>query len=177
MIDQFVALGRYFSRADGKADDPISYAQDPSLKFKSANVFLLVFGSKGFLRVQVEEYSRERKGWYLYRAGPANGFDATPTTGLPNWKPPEDEKKFRENTGKRLVGFVNSSSTSSQAHRKAQSVSNLSAWEQAHRLKVWSYSDTMLCLNTALLSFYLSHQFGRWPRRKCARVPGYAAGE
>ncbi|MGH7988467.1 MAG: TM1802 family CRISPR-associated protein, partial [Candidatus Binataceae bacterium] len=101
MMQQFVALGRYFLQADGARNDAASYAQDPSVKFRSKHIYLLVFDENGFNRIQVEEYSRDKKGWYLYHAGPSNGCDATPTTGLPTWKP-GDEDGFRQSVTTRL---------------------------------------------------------------------------
>lgn len=101
MMQQFVALGKFFLEHDRAGNDAASYAQDPSQKFHSKYVYLLVFNESGFDGIRVEEYSQDRKGWYLYRPGPSNGCDFTPTTGLPTWKP-GDEADFRRKLTTRL---------------------------------------------------------------------------
>ncbi len=101
MIQQFVALGKHFLQRDAAGNDAASYAQDPSRKFRSKYIYLLLFSKMGFDGIQVEEYSEDRVGWYLYRAGPSNGCDATPTSGLPAWKPGDDED-FRKKVTTRL---------------------------------------------------------------------------
>ncbi len=101
MIQQFVTLGKYFIHRDGggPTDDAVRYARDPSKKFRSKTIYLLIFSDGKFERVQVEEYSENRCGWYLYRPGPSNGFEATPTTGFPAWK---TEDEFVPNLRKKL---------------------------------------------------------------------------
>jgi len=102
VIQQFVTLGKYFMQRNGVGTvggDAAQYAQDPSKKFLSKTVYLLIFSDGKFKHVQVEEYSEDRRGWYLYRQGPPNGFDATPTTGFPVWK---TEDEFFPNLEKRL---------------------------------------------------------------------------
>lgn len=108
VIQQFVALGQYFMRRDkvlAGADEAQQYAQDPAKKFGSNVVYVLVFSNGEFQTIQVEEYSAERRQRYLYRPGPPNGFDATPTTGLPKWR---TEEEFTEKVGTRLKRLARS---------------------------------------------------------------------
>ncbi len=83
-----------------------SMSQDPAQKFRTKIVLLLVFTPRGFDRVHVEEYDEQRKLAYLYRAGPPNQWDATPTSGLPEVKTDSQAKfegAFSEELGKKLI--------------------------------------------------------------------------
>ncbi|HXH24227.1 MAG TPA: TM1802 family CRISPR-associated protein [Vicinamibacterales bacterium] len=86
MIHQFAELGQFFQQREGlseHAEDRLRrFAHDPGAKFRTNTVLLLVFNSAGFDRVHVEEYDEARRLWYLYRPGPPNGCDATPTSGV-----------------------------------------------------------------------------------------------
>lgn len=102
MIQQFVSLGTYFMSRDEVVErgaDFEQYAQDPAQKFRSKTVYLLLLKAGSLVRVQVEEYSAENRAWYLYRAGPPNGADATPTTGLQSTK---DDREFEQALTKRV---------------------------------------------------------------------------
>lgn len=86
MIHQFAELGQFFQNREGLSvdgeDQLARYAHDPGAKFRTRIVLLLVFKADGFDRVHVEEYDEARRLSYLYRPGPPNGCDATPTSGL-----------------------------------------------------------------------------------------------
>jgi CRISPR-associated protein Csh1 len=86
LIHQFAELGQFFQTREGVSvdgeDQLARYAHDPGAKFRTKTVLLLVFNADGFDRVHVEEYDEGRRLWYLYRPGPPNGCDATPTSGL-----------------------------------------------------------------------------------------------
>ncbi|MBI4454796.1 MAG: hypothetical protein HY644_02740 [Acidobacteria bacterium] len=86
MIHQFAELGGFYRESEGigngEKDRLAQFVQDPAQKFRTRTVLLLVFSGKGFERVKVEDYDNNRKLIYLYRGGPPNGWDATPTTGL-----------------------------------------------------------------------------------------------
>jgi CRISPR-associated protein Csh1 len=86
MIHQVAELGQFYQRREAAVDGLAQYAGDPSAKFRSKEILLLIFSSDGFMRVHVEEYDETKRLRCLYRAGPPNGWDATPTTGLPNIK-------------------------------------------------------------------------------------------
>ncbi len=105
MIHQFAELGAFYQQREGIGaigDRLAQFAQDPAQKFRTKIVLLLVFSDAGFKEVQVEQYDSERRLSYLYRAGPANGWDATPTTGLPSVKK-GNEAEFDEAVRKKLV--------------------------------------------------------------------------
>ena len=80
MIQQFAELGQFFTQREALSPGPTArlaqFTQDPAAKFRTKTVLVLVFASDGFKRVQVEDYGDEKKLWYLYRAGPPNGWDA-----------------------------------------------------------------------------------------------------
>jgi len=124
MIQQFTELGEFFIARDGVAGDELArYAQDPASKARGKTVIVLVFSTDGFQHVQVEEYNASHRLWYLYRAGPANGFDATSTTRMAAWdrdKPGDFEEKNR----KRLVRLFKS------AREARSSGGPLVDWEQ-----------------------------------------------
>lgn len=86
MIHQFAELGLYYREHEGignsDSDQLALYAHDPAQKFRTSTVLLLVFEDKGFKRAQVEQYDDSKRLLYLYRPGPPNGWDATPTSGL-----------------------------------------------------------------------------------------------
>lgn len=110
MIHQFAELGKYYQEREGigtSGDHQLAlYSQDPAQKFRTKVVLLLVFTKNGFDRVQVEEYDDSKKHLYLYRAGPANGWDATPTSGLRQVKEKTQDKfdeKFADEVRKKLV--------------------------------------------------------------------------
>jgi CRISPR-associated protein Csh1 len=86
MIHQFAELGAFYRDREGLgkgADDAVAqYMRDPVAKFRTKTVLLLIFSDKGFERIQVEECDASKRRAYLYREGPPNGWDATPTSGL-----------------------------------------------------------------------------------------------
>ena len=87
MIHQFTELGKFFLQRDEVDDELTQYTQDPAFKARGNTVLVLIFTESGFDGVQIEEYDEEHKLRYLYRSGPPNGFDATPTTRMPPWDP------------------------------------------------------------------------------------------
>ncbi len=98
MIHQFAELGQFYLEREGVKDQLIQYAADPSAKFRTKEILLLVFSSDGFEGVQVDEYDEGRRLRCLYRPGPPNGWDATPTTGMAT------VKKGKENTADGEIG-------------------------------------------------------------------------
>lgn len=86
MIHQFAELGRYYQDREGVGTDKsgrlAQFTQDPSQKFRTTKMVLLVFSSSGFVRAEVDEFDESKRLRYLYRAGPPNGFDAAATTSL-----------------------------------------------------------------------------------------------
>ena len=108
MIHQFAELGLYYQQREGigtSASDKLAqYSQDPAQKFRTSTVLLLVFAEGGFNRVQVEQYDDSKRLLYLYRSGPANGCDATPTSRLGQVKKPQKEfdDTFTEEVRKKL---------------------------------------------------------------------------
>jgi CRISPR-associated protein Csh1 len=92
MIHQFAELGQFYLDREGVKDPLLRYAHDPSAKFRTKEILLLVFSCDGFERVQVDEYDESRRLRCLYRTGPPNGWDATATTGMAT------VKKGKENT-------------------------------------------------------------------------------
>lgn len=110
MIHQFAELGQYYQKREGigAADDDqlILYSRDPAQKFRTSTVLLLVFTDQGFERVQVEQYDDSKRLLYLYRDGPPNGWDATPTSGLRQIKKKtqgELDEAFTNEVRKKLV--------------------------------------------------------------------------
>ncbi len=95
MIHQFAELGKHYRQREGigtSASGKLAqYSQDPAQKFNTRTVLLLVFAESGFIRVQVEQYDDSKRLLYLYRSGPANGCDATPTSRLGQVKKPQKE--------------------------------------------------------------------------------------
>jgi CRISPR-associated protein Csh1 len=85
MIQQFRELGEHFVHRDAVSNDLARYAQNPALKARGNTVVVLVFSERGFEDVRIEEYDDSHRLRYLYRPGPANGWDATSTTRMPNW--------------------------------------------------------------------------------------------
>lgn len=108
MITQFAELGQYYQQREGigtSASDKLAqYSQDPAQRFNTHTVLLLVFAERGFTRVQVEQYDDSKRLLYLYRSGPANGCDATPTSRLGEVKKPQKEfdDAFTEEVRKKL---------------------------------------------------------------------------
>ncbi|MBI2807301.1 MAG: hypothetical protein HYX68_20150 [Planctomycetes bacterium] len=98
MIHQFAELGKFFLQREAVTDQLLQYAADPAAKFGSQVILALVFSANGFERVQVEEYDDDRRLRLLYRQGPPNGWDATPTTGMAT------VKKGQENTADADIG-------------------------------------------------------------------------
>lgn len=96
MIHQFAELGQFYRQREGvgggSEDHLALYSTDPSQKFRTTTVLVVVFSAAGFERVQVEQYDTSRKLQYLYRVGPSNGFDATATTGIPVMKNDSGDK-------------------------------------------------------------------------------------
>src|SRR4051794_5623 len=88
MIQQFAELGRFYLQKEGVgAEDQLKqYTTDPAAKFKTNIIILLLFTEHGFHHAEVEEYDESRRLSYLYRPGAPNGWDATPTVGLPGQK-------------------------------------------------------------------------------------------
>jgi CRISPR-associated protein Csh1 len=111
MINQFAELGSFYRQQEGIGTSPedrlAQFAQDPSQKFRTRTVLLLVFSDGGFEEVQVEQYDAHRKLDYLYRAGPSQGCDPTPTTKLPPAKK-GDENEFDDNIRKKLIRLAKS---------------------------------------------------------------------
>lgn len=111
MIHQFAELGQYYQEregigASGDGDRLALYSHDPAQKFRTSTVLLLVFTDKGFERAQVEQYDDSKRLLYLYRAGPPNGWDATPTSGLRQIKKKtqgELDEAFTNEVRKKLV--------------------------------------------------------------------------
>ncbi len=110
MIHQFAEIGQYYLEQEGvrnAGDGALTlYAQDPKQKFRTDTVLLLVFSESNPISVQVEQYDDSKKLWYLYRTGPANGFDATPTSGIRQIKKkslPELEREFSDKVRKKLA--------------------------------------------------------------------------
>jgi CRISPR-associated protein Csh1 len=95
MIQQFAELGRYFRERAQVADPLEQLAQNPGQKF-GRNVLLLIFSENGFERVQPESYDEEHRLRYLYREGPPNKWDKTPTTRMPHAKESSDSKLLSE---------------------------------------------------------------------------------
>jgi CRISPR-associated protein Csh1 len=93
VIHQFAELGRYYQEREGVSQDAIGrlaqFAGDPAAKFRTTKVLLLVFSEAGFDHAEIDEYDESKRLKYLYRAGPPNGWDATPTTGLTTVKKDE----------------------------------------------------------------------------------------
>lgn len=101
VIQQCAELGQYYQDKESVATDPLlQYAQDPGQKF-GKRVLLLQFSTCGFQDVIISEYKQSDRLRFLYRAGAANQWDATPTSGMPSWKPNESGD-FENNVGKRL---------------------------------------------------------------------------
>ena len=96
MIHQFAELGAFYRDREGLgkgAGNPVAqYMRDPVAKFRTKTVLLLIFSGKGFQRIQVEECDPVKRRAYLYREGPPNGWDATPTSGLRAAKGDTDAK-------------------------------------------------------------------------------------
>jgi CRISPR-associated protein Csh1 len=91
VIHQFAELGQFYRQRENVTDDLVQYAADPAAKFKTKELLVLVFGEDGFKKVVVEEYDDDRRLRYLYRAGPPNGWDATPTTGTASLKKGQED--------------------------------------------------------------------------------------
>lgn len=106
MIHQFTELGRFFLQRDKVDDELTQYTQDPAFKARGNTILVLIFTESGFDGAQIEEYDNERKLRYLYRSGPPNGFDATPTTRMPPWDPDKsgDSEAAVTKRIKRLIG-------------------------------------------------------------------------
>lgn len=100
MIHQFAELGQYYREREGigtsREDQLRLYARDPAQKFRTNTILLLVFSNEGFRRVQVEQYDDTKKLMYLYRPGPPNGWDATPTSGFRPTSSLRDKPKTQE---------------------------------------------------------------------------------
>lgn len=110
MIHQFAEIGQYYLEHEGvrnSGDSEITlYVQDPKQKFRTENVLLMVFSQCKPVSVQIEQYDDSKKLWYLYRAGQANGFDATPTSGIRQIKRKslaELEREFSNEVRKKLA--------------------------------------------------------------------------
>ena len=100
MIHQFAQLGRFYQEREGVGSGETGrlaqFAQDPAQKFRTTKVLTLLFSKSGFERVEVDEYDESKRLKYLYRAGPPNRCDATPTTGLQTVKK-DDSGSFDAN--------------------------------------------------------------------------------
>jgi len=107
MIHQFSELGRYFLDRDSVTNPLEQIAQNPAAKF-GANVLLLVFDAAGFVAVQPGSYDETHRLRYLYRAGPPNTWDATPTAGMPQPKPGKAEEVFIADLHTRIARLGNS---------------------------------------------------------------------
>ena len=101
VIHQFAELGSFFGVRDGATDALHQYAQDPAQQAKGKTVLVIVFGAGGFEDVLIEEYDDSRRLRYLYRQGPSNGCDATPTSPMATWDPKKDGS-FAQNVGTRV---------------------------------------------------------------------------
>lgn len=107
MIHQLSELGCYFLDRQG-VDDPLEQiSQDPSAKFGST-ALVLVFNESGFLRVEAEGYEEARRVDFLYRAGPPNLWDATPTTGMPQPNAEKGPNGFLADLHTRIARLGNS---------------------------------------------------------------------
>lgn len=110
MIHQFAELGEFFRNREGLGhrgeDQLMQYVHDPGAKFRTNTVLLLVFTPNEFERIQVEQYGDAKKLCYLYRPGPPNGWDATPTSGMREVKKStaaEFDEAFSEEITKKLL--------------------------------------------------------------------------
>jgi hypothetical protein len=115
VIHQFAELGQYYREREGigtSSEDQLGlYSHDPAQKFRTNTVLLLVFLNEGFRRVQVEQYDDTKRLMYLYRPGPAKGWDATPTSGLRQVKgktQTEFDRAFTSGVRKKLARLGNS---------------------------------------------------------------------
>lgn len=107
MIHQFAELGQFYLEREGVKDELIQYAFDPSAKFRSKEILLLVFSANGFEKVRVYEYDEDRRLCCLYRPGPSNGWDATPTTRMATVKKGQ-ESTIDAEIGKKLSRIARS---------------------------------------------------------------------
>jgi CRISPR-associated protein Csh1 len=107
VIHQFAELGQYYREREGigtTSEDQLRlYARDPAQKFRTNTILLLVFSNEGFRRVQVEQYDDTKRLMYLYRPGPPNGWDATPTSGFKPTSSLRDKPKTQEDFDKALT--------------------------------------------------------------------------
>lgn len=115
MIHQFAELGQYYRDREGigtSSEDQLRlYAQDPAQKFRTNTVLLLVFSGDGFRRALVEEYDDSKRLLYLYRPGPPNGWDASPTSGLRQVKgktQDEFDQEYADAVKKKLIRLADS---------------------------------------------------------------------
>jgi hypothetical protein len=101
MMDQFVALGEFYLRSEGQGEVLAQYSRDPSQKARGNTVLVIVLDSGGFREIRVEEFDSSKRLQYLYREGPPNGYEPTPTTRMASWDRNKPES-FDENVRKRL---------------------------------------------------------------------------
>jgi CRISPR-associated protein Csh1 len=120
MIHQFVELGQFFLQRERVSDPLAQYAQDPSQKARGNTVLMIVFGPGGFLEIRIEEFDLSKRLHYLYREGPSNGFEPTPTTRMASWDSKKPES-FHQNVRKRLRRLA--------ASALAAKVDGLPEWE------------------------------------------------
>lgn len=69
MIHQFAELGQYYHEREGigtSSEDQLGLdSHDPTQKFRTNTVLLLVFSNEGFRRVHVEQYDDPKRLMYL----------------------------------------------------------------------------------------------------------------
>ena len=102
MIHQFAELGQFYLQKEVVKDQLVQFASDPAAKFRSKEILMLVFSPNGFEGVQVEEYDERRRVQLLYRQGPPNRWDPTPTTGMARVKKGHESEADGE-IGKKLT--------------------------------------------------------------------------
>lgn len=107
MIHQCRELGEYYRKKENPEDDALAqFANDPGAKFGN-RVLLLQFSQDGLDDVTVKGYQPSDRLRFLYRKGPPNKWDATPTSGMPAWKP-DKAGDFAKKVGTRLARLGNS---------------------------------------------------------------------
>lgn len=124
MIHQFSELGEYYQRRESAGENALAqFANDPGAKFGN-RVLLIQFSPTGFGDIAVKDYEEVQRLRYLYRKGPPNKWDATPTSGMPIWDP-KKAGDFEEKVGTRLMRMGKSIRDVLNGD-----LSNLPAWEK-----------------------------------------------
>jgi CRISPR-associated protein Csh1 len=125
MIHQFSELGHYYQQREGAGENALAqFANDPGAKFGN-RVLLIQFSPTGFGDIAVKDYEEAQRLRYLYRKGPPNKWDATPTSGMPAWDPKKADD-FEGKVGTRLMRMGKSIRDVLNGD-----LSKLPAWEKA----------------------------------------------